>query len=462
MINRDDLKAYVDGELSPVQMAAIRDAIDGDPVLAQEVEQISNLTHTIRASVPMPEIRGLDETLSALRKSRNPMRSFGWPIAIVGACGVLFAIVFPVFSQAKSAAKASSVAYLRARERQDTASDSVSTLADGAARQNAKESLSAPLSIGAEVSQEAKRLKSSASAQNRIQHSAEIAGKVDAGTQWKTPKPQGQSELRKGVERAPAPQTPPPPVFRNRNNLAFSPQAGRDAMKSSVISEPPTVALSSVREKPVVLLVDSIEDARTKVANLVEHFDGTVAVVSTTADGFSSNSNELVLMVPVAKAPEALDVIRTVVTAPFLRREATGGGLAGQAPSNAAKMDKSDVQNFGGGGGGIGGGIGGGFGGGAARGGAGGPGSPPATTTAAPGGATKVGVTLSARSGGAGSQQGNLQTKLQDFARSMPPTLGNRSTATLSAAKKKSSAPLRRIVIVLKKRAGKPNATDHR
>jgi len=110
MIDRDDLKAFVDGELSPLQMSEIREAVDKDPQLAREVAEIANLTHTIRAAAHVHQAIGLDETLAALKRARSPWRSLAVPIAAVGVCGIIFAIIFPVFGQAKAAAKRTAVA----------------------------------------------------------------------------------------------------------------------------------------------------------------------------------------------------------------------------------------------------------------------------------------------------------------------------------------------------------------
>lgn len=73
---RDDLKAYVDGELPPMRMAEIRDAIERDPELAAEVRELEAIGRTLRAEAWQPTAAGLDETLRSLQRKRSAPR---WP-----------------------------------------------------------------------------------------------------------------------------------------------------------------------------------------------------------------------------------------------------------------------------------------------------------------------------------------------------------------------------------------------
>lgn len=457
MINRDDLKAYVDGELSPMQMAEVRDAIDRDPVLAREVEELSRLTHTIRASVPMPEVRGLDETLNALRKSRNPMRMFGWPIALVGACGVLFAIVFPVFSQAKSAAKSSSVAFMRAREREVEAAGSFSAAGGQEERAKAKSADAEYRRSSPELSDAPKT--SALELQDRSRRSQGVQGKGPAAPRREEHAPVRKSQPQFGGLTARL-QSPRNAKVTLGSAFSTAEKDGRDSLKSSAVSEAPVASLSSVADKPLVLMVDSLEDARKKVANLVEHFEGTVSLVPAAVNGVPNNSNELVLMVPVAKAPEAIDVIRTVLTAP-LRREDPEVISGLRVPANNAKRDGSDARYFGGQGGAAGGVGGGGFGGGGlARSGAAAPASPPAGA-GGPGGGAKAGATGSGPGFLDENRQLNIRTKVEDFTAAKASTAASRSRKISSSARK-PAVQLRRIVIVLKKRVEKPNPNGRR
>jgi hypothetical protein len=67
-----DLKAFVDGELPPAQMAEIADAVAKDPALQREVAELRLLSASLRpANVPAPA-EGLEATLRALGRAKRP------------------------------------------------------------------------------------------------------------------------------------------------------------------------------------------------------------------------------------------------------------------------------------------------------------------------------------------------------------------------------------------------------
>lgn len=103
---RDDLKAFVDGELPPLRMAEIQDAIDRDPALAAEVEEIRGIgylfTQMREDVVPV----GLEETLARLQKRPARRWSFGVPLAVAAASVAVVILIGPLrskFSEADSA-----------------------------------------------------------------------------------------------------------------------------------------------------------------------------------------------------------------------------------------------------------------------------------------------------------------------------------------------------------------------
>lgn len=125
---RDDLKAYLDGELPAERMAEMREAIDRDPLLAQEVEELGRISQTLRVAAMQPSAVGLEETLRALEKSERRERKPWWPwlVPIAGMACTLIFVVAPTMDQAKMAAKSdSSVAFSHAKESMSTASPSV-------------------------------------------------------------------------------------------------------------------------------------------------------------------------------------------------------------------------------------------------------------------------------------------------------------------------------------------------
>lgn len=69
---REDLKAYIDGELSPERAEEVRQAIGADPQLQQEVDQLRFLGLEIRRLAAEPAVNGREAALSAVRRSSRP------------------------------------------------------------------------------------------------------------------------------------------------------------------------------------------------------------------------------------------------------------------------------------------------------------------------------------------------------------------------------------------------------
>lgn len=98
---REDLKAYVDGELSPERTKEIEQALAADPSLLEEVEWMKAIGQHLRALRADPTPAGAETALARLRKRplwRHPA------LAGVGLAAVFVAILFPVFSQSRGAA----------------------------------------------------------------------------------------------------------------------------------------------------------------------------------------------------------------------------------------------------------------------------------------------------------------------------------------------------------------------
>lgn len=131
---RDDLKAYLDGELPPLRMAEIRDAINKDPALAREVEQLRALAASLQALASRPVMTGLEDTLAALgraEKRRPWFIRYGFPLATATAAFVLAVAIAPKLRFNSSAdAEESKVAYI---SKQATGAAAASSLATPAA-----------------------------------------------------------------------------------------------------------------------------------------------------------------------------------------------------------------------------------------------------------------------------------------------------------------------------------------
>lgn len=104
---REDLKAFVDGELSPERAAEVQAAIDLDPALREEVDFMKLLSTHIKSAASEAQVRGLDKALDAMPRPR-PAWTRWLAYSAVGAAGVfvLGLVMFPIYGQAKYAARA--------------------------------------------------------------------------------------------------------------------------------------------------------------------------------------------------------------------------------------------------------------------------------------------------------------------------------------------------------------------
>jgi len=110
MNDMEDMKAYVDGELSPERRSEIEAAMEQDARLRQEMEEIRVLSRLIGDCVVEIEPVGLDETVARLERGRgrprhvwlrlfkDPVR-YGWAWAL--GLFVLLAIFLPMFQRAE-------------------------------------------------------------------------------------------------------------------------------------------------------------------------------------------------------------------------------------------------------------------------------------------------------------------------------------------------------------------------
>jgi len=108
----EDLKAYVDGELSPEKTELIRAQIAVDPELAEEVAFMRLIGQEFGAMAKEHAVVGGEATMAAVRKgqrfsfSRLPGWALGLILFVVVVPGAVFT-VFPVFAKAKASAKRS-------------------------------------------------------------------------------------------------------------------------------------------------------------------------------------------------------------------------------------------------------------------------------------------------------------------------------------------------------------------
>ncbi len=106
---KEELKAFVDNELSEQDRTRILREIENSPELQAEVIELRQMSRMIQEEAWQPEPVGLERTLGALASGgkRTPWW-MGRPMQLVGALGCLVifaAIMFPVFAQPKAASR---------------------------------------------------------------------------------------------------------------------------------------------------------------------------------------------------------------------------------------------------------------------------------------------------------------------------------------------------------------------
>lgn len=100
----EDLKAYVDGELSPERAQVVADAIAKDPELKETTMFYETLSKEIRATGLTSEVRGRAE---AIERIRNAPTAFDWSrftrtLVAIGVVGVVASVMFPLFARNSS------------------------------------------------------------------------------------------------------------------------------------------------------------------------------------------------------------------------------------------------------------------------------------------------------------------------------------------------------------------------
>lgn len=130
MSPHDDLKAFIDGELDAMESQEMREALEKDPLLKREHSQLLAITGELRQLESEIAVQGLDKTLAALQRAKKPqgmgLSSWVYGLCFAATAVVFAAILFPVFSQAKNAAKRTSLMAFKAKRfiGSDTASAS--------------------------------------------------------------------------------------------------------------------------------------------------------------------------------------------------------------------------------------------------------------------------------------------------------------------------------------------------
>lgn len=114
---RDDVKAYVDGELAPERLTEFEAALQTDPSLAAEVEAMKSLTERVRNFGRQPQPIGLEQTLDRVAPRRSfPLNRLLWAggtfmaLVVIGLIGPRLTGFRPLGPQSETTAAAPAAA----------------------------------------------------------------------------------------------------------------------------------------------------------------------------------------------------------------------------------------------------------------------------------------------------------------------------------------------------------------
>jgi hypothetical protein len=262
---RDDLKAYLDGELAPERMAEMREAIDRDPVLAREAEELASIGRGLRSAEIYPAAVGLEDTLKALEHhQRRPFWVWIAPVAV--AASALVFMTISVRRLAEGVSSPESVAY------QDAVGGYASegpVWRKGQSMESVAPPVDEPTRPGAVLE---KRSPKTAAGNVRTMKERDFAAPTQPSvrTRFRAELPSGSaaSETAKGAQTQPL-TSGKPPMARTRST---------DAVKGSPMPASPSPerpqgvafdgAVNEMKEGPLVVEVDSLAEAEMAIRDL--------------------------------------------------------------------------------------------------------------------------------------------------------------------------------------------------
>lgn len=100
---RENLKAYLDGELSSTDAALVEQAIGSDPDLKRETEEMSRLSNAIKAFAHEFQSTGYQKAADAAVAKAQPnfWQKYAPLLIVAPVLALMYAVVFPVFAQSK-------------------------------------------------------------------------------------------------------------------------------------------------------------------------------------------------------------------------------------------------------------------------------------------------------------------------------------------------------------------------
>lgn len=96
---REDLKAFVDGELGPARASEVEAALESNPELKREVEFLRALSAEIRHIASDAEVKGAQDALARVKGRRRSILLDGWILGSTGVAAILLVVANPLFSR---------------------------------------------------------------------------------------------------------------------------------------------------------------------------------------------------------------------------------------------------------------------------------------------------------------------------------------------------------------------------
>ena len=345
---RDDLKAYLDGELDPARMSEIETALKHSPELQREADELRALSVAISQAAQQLEPMGLENTLKALQGRPKPVRlNWGRVVCIgglAGACVLAISVIRPMMSSSDSADSSASADTMAANSFQADAKSQPEVMAKSAAP---------------------------AAPQQRVA----LNSKAPATT---PPINQSPSPTIGSVSSEP---TPPPTAGKRTRETNMeslkSRVASNDSKRPLLLSLAPTsvtggnsstgaVTLSAFAAKPnsqVILLgFESAESGQKQVMALVGKYEvADYAPANVSTQEKSGKEKTIVIDVPEDMAEQTIQSLKKLTEPPPSVAQnsfagaafgaANNGGIGGGAGGNAGRNAGGFAGGFGGGGG---------------------------------------------------------------------------------------------------------------
>jgi|GEM_PF-5670310 len=331
MIPSDELKAYLDGELSSVDAARVREAIETDPSLASELAEMKRLSESLRFHAAKPTAVGLESTLAALeRRQRKPFWTnpitFAVPLGLAAVVAGLL-MIKPRQSYEEAASASADPGYVAMRSSSADRSEVTSVVKSPSAAAESASVAAPPVRDRSEAQADSKRVATGARVRSQPQLDTDANILRDRGVPTaKVAAKRVRSDRPSGTKAGSHPskvKAVPGAAIENKQSIATT---------------------AAPMEKPdqeiLVLHVSSVEEAEQKVRQVGERlgaeFENEIGREFRNAKTEASE-RKLVLAVDaeneVAVRKEIL-ALQKPEESPKLRREAI------RAPSIAAMRDQ--------------------------------------------------------------------------------------------------------------------------